>query len=70
MKHTKENIIKVLEAKCTLAHAMVDHYRLNGDNQTAEEYLAEACALRDAIYLLEDKDYFNNTARRLLKEAK
>lgn len=70
MKHTKENIIKVLEAKIHLAHKMVEYSRLNGDFQSAEEYLAEACALRDAIYLLEDKDYFNNTARRLLKEAK
>ncbi len=58
MKHSQENVIKVLRHKFKLAHKMAD---INSDDkQTYSRYIFEATAYWESIELLSNKKYFDD----------
>ena len=60
MRKTKENVIKLLEAKMNNAYDMYKMYKKDGDEEEARVYLSDSIAYQDAIWCLTDGKYFNN----------
>ena len=70
MKHTKENVVKLLKSIRHLNHEMKEHYQNKGDSQTANYYLQSACEDSFIIELLTDKKFFNTICKiHNLKDA-
>ena len=67
MKHTKENIIKLLRVK---KDALLNIAKGTEDNAFADRLHAEAFVLRECISLIEDKDFFNEIAEIWANEIK
>ena len=65
MKHTKANIIKVLQADAKLCRSLQKHYEEVNDQETAEKYCREAWGIERAINVIEDPKHFNEMAKAL-----
>ena len=62
MKHTKKNVIKVIEAMMDTKFAMRNMYLEEGNETKAKHYLKEYMALETAKLLLVDKKFFDAMA--------
>lgn len=67
MKQTKNNILQLLIAKRNLLYSLRETMRKNGEKDTKQyhDLVVESCAINSAIWLFEDKKYFNDTAFNL-----
>ena len=62
MKHTKKNIVRVLEAHRDLCHAIANQYKSDGEIDRYNTYVDMAICYGEAISLILKKDYFNELA--------
>ena len=59
MKHTKANVIRVIEARKESAWQL---YRTAENEVEKEKYLRQAMEIQAILYLLTDKKYFEDIA--------
>ena len=65
MKHTLENILKVLKAEQKLLYELQKSYKKDNDEERATNYMKERMGVETAIYLIERKDYFDSLVKIL-----
>lgn len=68
MKHTKENIKKVIEANIKTCRALEEIGAEKGDDSLRREYMHERWGLEFALWCLTDKNYFNDMVKALKLE--
>ena len=62
LKHTKANVIKVLEAQKEVAYRLYKNAKERGDTKRADDYRKECYRIDSCIFLLTDKKYFQEIA--------
>ena len=60
MKNTKKNVIELLKKDLENTRAVARIFKEKGDEVAYKQYLAESSAIQNAIWLLEDNEYFNS----------
>ena len=70
MKHTLENILKVLKAEQKLLWELQKSCKEDNDNERATKYMKERMGVETAILLIEKKDYFDSLVEILDVENK
>lgn len=68
MKHTKENIIKVLKKNIESCRVLQEIGSEKGDESLRREYMHERWGLEFALWCLTDKNYFNDMVKALKLE--
>ena len=66
MEHTKENTIKLLEAKRDFLLKMAKRWE-KVDTDYSKKLRIEAISIEDCIFIMTDKEYFNSVAGILVK---
>lgn len=60
MKHTKQNIVKLLKEKSDLSYKMAVMYKEDGREDLYLKYLHDSMSYDDAISIITKKDYFDS----------
>lgn len=70
MKNTKENLLKLLEAKHDHAHRMAEIEKKTFHRRAeSRKYIAIACAYYDMMSMLKDEKYFNDMVNIFMKKG-
>lgn len=59
VKNTKENVVKVINAKIDTLRKLYRAYKEEGRDRKAKETMDEIIATHDVLYWLTDEEYFN-----------
>lgn len=62
MTNSKKNAVKVMEAQMKNAWSLYEDLKAAGNVDAAKVQLRRASTLQEAIWLLTDKNYFNEIA--------
>lgn len=63
MKHSKENIIRLLKKERETLSFLFHYYRKQNKSEQVSNYARELNSLDHFLNLLEDKDYFNRMSK-------
>lgn len=59
MKHTKANVIKVLQAMSDNEWALAQYYEAENDEENRKRCVARMCEIDSVINLITDTEHFN-----------
>ena len=59
VQNTRKNVIALLNAKRDSLYRIARYNKKEGNEEWYSKHMREVCIMQEAIWLLEDKEYFN-----------
>lgn len=68
MKYSKDKMIKWLEKNIKNLHYLSNHYESEGDSEKAHQYIMEAMANQNILWMMTDDEHFERQYKVYFKE--